>query len=265
MNDENYYKEYINKLIKKQKMTFIIGMIMLLLSSIVNAMAVSAYLYNSNEVSYNNNASGITSSNVQGAIDELYEHATDYTNMNTRVSALEGYFKNNPTSYFEGSALRVGINSSSNSSLILYKNGTKRLQLWPYESSDQAGIQAYASDGTNIGPLNLIGDPIRINGTSISGIKAPLEVFHFTNNTTFSIPLYATPSGSHYGSYLMINENGSGTQHIVALVKCGNNPTITNLISTSYTLTIAVDSNNVCTITSNNTVWGETVIMGIYR
>ena len=153
---------------KKIKIILILCIVMLFVSSMVSVMAVSAYLYNSNEVSYNNNASGITSSNVQGAIDELYEHATDYTNMNTRVSALEGYFKNNPTSYFEGSALRVGINSSSNSSLILYKNGTKRLQLWPYESSDQAGIQAYASDGTTTGPLNLIGNPIRINGTSIN-------------------------------------------------------------------------------------------------
>ena len=150
--------------IKKMKIVFILSIVMMFVSSIVSAMAVSAYLYNSNEVSYNNNASGINSTNVQGAIDELYEHATDYTNMNTRVSALEGYFKNNPTSYFDGRRLEVGINSSSNSVINLYKNGTKRLALWPNTGNEEVSIAAYSTDGTSNGGLNVSGNPIRLSG-----------------------------------------------------------------------------------------------------
>ena len=68
--------------------TIILVSILMILSSIITAYATS-YLYNSSEVSYDNTTSKITSDNVQGAIDELYTQATNYNDLNTRVSTLE--------------------------------------------------------------------------------------------------------------------------------------------------------------------------------
>ena len=60
--------------------TIIVSVITALITGILTTYA-SNYLFNSNEVSYNNNSSGIESDNVQGAIDELYEEATTYSQM----------------------------------------------------------------------------------------------------------------------------------------------------------------------------------------
>ena len=76
----------------KEKIVFIISTVMMVVASITTVFAAN-YLYNSNEVSYDNTNSGLESDNVQGAIDELYGHATDYTSIASRVSTLEGNFQ----------------------------------------------------------------------------------------------------------------------------------------------------------------------------
>ena len=162
---------------KKERIVLIISLVIMSLSSIVSAMAVSSYLYNSNEVSYNNNASGITSTNVQGAIDELYGHVTDYTSMDTRVSALEGNFadkfKNNSTSYFEGGSnewLRMGIDNSivGNRGIRIYGANNKiRTQFYHDGGSNVTELNSYDSSGASgQGELKIVGKPININATS---------------------------------------------------------------------------------------------------
>ena len=46
-------------------------------------------LFESSEVSYDNSNSSLNSGNVQDALDELYGCATEYTDMETRISSLE--------------------------------------------------------------------------------------------------------------------------------------------------------------------------------
>ena len=46
-------------------------------------------LFNSRDVNYNN-SNGIRATNVQSAIDEVYEHVIDYNSIDDRVSDLEG-------------------------------------------------------------------------------------------------------------------------------------------------------------------------------
>ena len=165
MNDN---KDYINTFIKRQRIISIICISFVLLSSTISAMAVSAYLYNSNEVSYNNNASGITSTNVQGAIDELYEHATDYTNMNTRVSALEGHFQNNPTIYLDGNWLRVKSTSSSTRGVAISDNSNITRSYFYYSPSEgMVRIDANNSSGnTGQGEFKILGKPITLGATA---------------------------------------------------------------------------------------------------
>ena len=71
------------------------GIIITILTSLITALLVgsisayaTSYLYNSSEVSYDNKASNITSDNVQGAIDELYTQATNYTDLNSRLNPV---------------------------------------------------------------------------------------------------------------------------------------------------------------------------------
>ena len=155
---------------KKERIVLIISLIIMSLSSIVSAMAVSAYLYNSNEVSYNNNASGITSTNVQGAIDELYRHVTDYTSMDTRVSALEGKFTGNPNITFNGTngynRIKVYTSSNKDGGLALYdSNNTTRGYLYYDSSSYRTYLASYNSSGEwGKGTLDLRGNPVMING-----------------------------------------------------------------------------------------------------
>ena len=199
MNDN---KEYINTFIKRQRIISIISIVFILLSSTVSAMAVSAYLYNSNEVSYNNNASGISSTNVQGAIDELYGHVTDYTSMDTRVSALEGHFLNNPTSYFDGGWLVMKSTGTGNRGVRLYDSSNVergRVDFVPSENITR--IVANGSSGTDSagwgkGTLKLIGNPVQINGADMIpkwqplGGACSLNTSSYTNYTISSISPY---------------------------------------------------------------------------
>ena len=68
------------KITKDRIIFLIIASVILSIISAVSTYATN-YLFNSNEVSYNNNSSGIASDNVQGAIDKLYEEATNYSDM----------------------------------------------------------------------------------------------------------------------------------------------------------------------------------------
>ena len=70
------------------KSLLIIGIIIMIVSSIISVNATS-YLYNGDEVSYDNTNTEITSTNVQGAIDEVYDYADKYVDLNSRITSLE--------------------------------------------------------------------------------------------------------------------------------------------------------------------------------
>ena len=66
---------------KKEKIIyFILICVSVTILSCVSTYATN-YLYNASEVSYDNTNSGIESDNVQGAMEKLYEEATNYSDM----------------------------------------------------------------------------------------------------------------------------------------------------------------------------------------
>lgn len=71
----------------KEKIIFIAGMIVLIISSTISVSA--AILYNGSDVIYSNSSSGLSASNVQNAIDELYSSANNYDSLSDRVTAME--------------------------------------------------------------------------------------------------------------------------------------------------------------------------------
>ena len=77
------------KLSKSPIMLMIIFSIITVVLSLGTSYAANVYLYDSKDVSYDNTRSGITATDVQGAVDELFDAANDYSSMNTRVSGVE--------------------------------------------------------------------------------------------------------------------------------------------------------------------------------
>ena len=67
----------------------ICAMIITILTSGLISVSANSNLFSSNEVIYENNKSGLSSANVQGAVDELYAAATDYGNIDLRLKKIE--------------------------------------------------------------------------------------------------------------------------------------------------------------------------------
>ena len=215
MNDN---KDYINTFIKRQRIISIICISFVLLSSTISAMAVSAYLYNSNEVSYNNNASGITSTNVQGAIDELYEHATDYTSMNTRVSSLESKWSS------DGRWFLVGISPVAGTHGIEIRDSNNLIRSQVYYSPSDGSTNIKANDANGNGGqarLDLIGKPIYIaantGGAGDINLNGNVK-FNGTNINDY----YVVESHSNTTSTTI--ENNTATYLFVDITKSGYTP-----------------------------------------
>ena len=73
---------------KKENIVFVIALITIIISSIISVYAAN-YLYNSQDVEYDNTGKNIASTNVQGAIDELYIDANNYSTINSKIINLQ--------------------------------------------------------------------------------------------------------------------------------------------------------------------------------
>ena len=153
-----------NKSWFNNKVLFIISLVIMSFSSFISVFAVSSYLYNSNEVSFNNSSSSsINSSNVQGAIDELYADAHNFEEMSSRVAALEGRWSST------GKWLDIGKSISGAGGVSIYDNNTVRGS-FRYDGGN-AYLISYDGSGTyGQGTLDLRGNPVKVNGNTIDGV-----------------------------------------------------------------------------------------------
>ena len=179
----------------KEKIVFIIGIIATVIGSCISVYATS-YLYNSNEVSYDHSSSGLSADNVQGAIDELYASANQYSDFNDRVTALESHFKNDPTGDFSGGWIRA--NSTGNDrGFQLFDSGTQKGSLYYSQTSDTVFLQAMNSSGTwGKGKINIVGDPVQING---------IDVGNLIKYKSFTVPCTTLTKGMNLSSYVSLD------------------------------------------------------------
>lgn len=71
-----------------KKKTIIISMVIMFVMMITSITVSAAALINSKEVIYDNSKSGLKSTNVQAAVDELYSSATDYSSLNNKIDGI---------------------------------------------------------------------------------------------------------------------------------------------------------------------------------
>ena len=93
MKKENEKNKKVVKTTNTINISIKLAIIVLFVISLITA-GISAYaattLINSREVKYDNSTSGINATNVQDAIVELNNNATDYSTIISRLNALEG-------------------------------------------------------------------------------------------------------------------------------------------------------------------------------
>ncbi|MBQ9023881.1 MAG: hypothetical protein IJ105_01515, partial [Bacilli bacterium] len=170
MSLKHFNKTQVLSSYNKERIVFFISLIMMIISSSISVYAAN-YLYSSSEVSFDNSSSGISSDNVQGAIDELYQNASDYSSLESRIGVLEGHWKNGATSYFDAEDgyewLRI-VNSTTgkNRGISIHdSNDTKRGLLYFQPGDETVRLDARNSAGTaGQGKLNLLGNPVMVNG-----------------------------------------------------------------------------------------------------
>ena len=117
----------------KKNIRFIIIVVICITCSVLTTFATD-YLFNSNEVKYNNTTSGIQAGDVQGAIDELYACASNYAAYSQRLTAVEDY-KNQ---IYPVGSIYISVSSTNPSTLFggtweAYATGRA---LIGYDSSD---------------------------------------------------------------------------------------------------------------------------------
>ena len=107
-------KQFIKKNIK-----YVIIILICLTGSVLTTYATN-YLFNSNQVRYDNSNSGIISDNVQDAIDELFADANDYSTINGKIG--NSTMGTTATTITGAIAEHEGDISSLNNQLAMFHN-----------------------------------------------------------------------------------------------------------------------------------------------
>ena len=171
---------------KKERIKKILLLIVLLIIGFVSVYGVTNnIIYNSNQVGYDNTASGVSSTNVQGAIDELYTRAdtlntdittcqSNYTTCNTNLTEIQSKWVNpndmgTPTNYiFDGSNkpttsspttppsgknVYLGLYADSQYGVCIKRNGKEhcfRYNNWVAEAKHLQEVFSGANDSCSV-------------------------------------------------------------------------------------------------------------------
>ena len=185
---------------KKEKIkNILLIVIVALVTSFVTAYGVSSTFDSSNVCYKVDNSTGAS---VQDTIDDLYGRASDYSNMNTRLSSLEGYFDQNLN--------WININDNNVGPGVRLKyNNVSRASFYYSSNVDITYLSANNSTGTGgQGTLNLIGNPVKINGENLVAVK--YKDYYFTN-----VAVTKKSAGGAYFSSTALSLNDLSNNNII--------------------------------------------------
>ena len=192
---------------RKERIIFILGLFMMFVSTVVSVYA-TACLYNSEDVGYDNTNSGLQASNVQGSLDELYLHCTDYTEIremiypvgsiyisvtDSTVAAVEARFGGTWEAFGQGRTL-IGAGTGTDS------NSTSQ----SFAVNSTGGEYTHTLTSTEAAQKNLG------SITSSANNRGHTHTYDKANSTTGSTTLTANQIPSHF-HYNVANGEGSNT------------------------------------------------------
>lgn len=159
--------------------TIFVSFITAILTGTITVFAANGLL--SSEVAYNDDNTQLGQTNVQGAIEKLYADANNYSRIN-------GYFQNNPTSFFSGNGLVLGKQETSHSWLDLYHKNVVKGNIYTVDN----GLTV-----SSPGSLILNGNNIKLNNSLIT---APTKI-----NLSAQVGTMATNNSYYIGDSVNIN------------------------------------------------------------
>ena len=192
-------------------------------------------MYDSNTVSYDNTTSGLRSTNVQGALDELYGCATNYSAYDVRLENVEDLITANAG--FHNSIFRGKDITSYYSNGTLWKriNGTDG-----YELFEDLYVGDYIKvDGVH---ANVNGKTWRIAGFDISYMKGKASQAMTSHHVvivpdeilgTSKMNSTNTTEGGYMGSYMYTTTLPSVKTNYIDKVFSGHILTYDTLLTTS--------------------------------
>ena len=187
---------------KKEKIKNILLMfIFCLITSSLTAYGVSS-TFDSSNVCYQVDSN--TSASVQDTIDDLYGRASDYSDIDTRLSSVESHFVVEENRFEVGNNLGymdrgyyIKDSSGVNRSSFLYNNNYGGTSIASYDSTGTWG---------NYGPLNLYGSSVTINGNEIHALKVQDYTYSNQAISTGSTDIsYTLPSGCTLSSVYSVS------------------------------------------------------------
>lgn len=200
---------------KKEKIMIITLFIAaIILSSSISIFATTC-IFNSVDVSYDNSNSGLTSTNVQASLDELYGHCTDYTAIDQRLTSVENSLISIDDIYPVGS-IYITITEDTAAKVQAKFGGT-------WEAFGQGRTLIGAGTGTD---SNSTSQTFTVNSTggeyshkltsAESGVRAHSHTYDKVNSTTEShtLTISEIPSHNHTAQ--------SFTQITTAMVPAGS-------------------------------------------
>ena len=167
---------------KKEKIVFVMALISIIISSIISVYAAN-YLYNSQDVEYDNIGKNITSTNVQGAIDELYIDANNYSSINTRVTNLETTISGKQNTITGGASTITSSNLTANRALVSNASGK---------------VAASSITSTQLGYLSGVTSNIQTQLNNLNNSINNKTQFTFTNSIGTLRNSYCYKSGNVY-------------------------------------------------------------------
>ena len=174
---------------KKKKILFGIVTIVLTIVISVSTSYAATTLFASNEVSYDPGTKEITSTDVQGAIDELYTHANHYKNLRSGVSDVSSYFSN--ISYSYAAPSDVSVATATNTSIA-----TLSLSSGKYIVMGSATFGANTTGERRIS-LTSSSDSLTLQDSSGGASGSPVylstkRILDLTGTTTVTLSAYHT-------------------------------------------------------------------------
>ena len=234
---------------KKENIKYLSILIISVIVSSVVSVTATVTLFNSSEVVYDNHETNLNASNVQDAIDILYAAATDYSDLSSRLLAVENNFYQNKLVNNQGIELNNnGILSGFGGYIDFHYSGDSADYTSRIIESASGKIQISATSGIELNTNVATDRGIQI-GKNASGSYGYADWYYAGNiagnvapggSSTLNVAAWKNGNAGTGTLNLNGDEINLKNANNNATVKVNNSSVVTDATKTSFKLTTGV-------------------------